>query len=114
MDICVMGFYNIWQLDIANRRGDPGNPQVRGGGRNRPALCGRQLRRCIDRQRPACDAGTGESSARDRPRIASGRHLDRTELYCLFHCYPVFPIVKEAGEDWRQMVGHMIRWRDEI
>ena len=80
MDICVMGFYNIWQLDIANRRGDPGNPQVRGGGRNRPVLCGRQLRRCIDRQRPACDAGTGESSARDRPRIAYRRHLDRTEL----------------------------------
>ena len=44
MDICVMGFYNIWQLDNANRRGDPGNPQVRGSGRNRPALCGRQLR----------------------------------------------------------------------
>ena len=80
MDICVMGFYNIWQLDTANRGGDPGNPQVRGGGRNRPALCRRQLRRCIDRQRPACDAGTGESSARDRSRIAAGRHLDRTEL----------------------------------
>jgi len=32
----------------------------------------------------------------------------------LFHCYSVFPIVKEAGEGWRQMVGRMIRWRDEI
>ena len=32
----------------------------------------------------------------------------------LFHCYPVYPIVKEAGEGWRQMVGRMIRWRDEI
>ena len=31
----------------------------------------------------------------------------------LFHCYPVFPIVKEAREGWRQMVERMIRWRDE-
>ena len=31
----------------------------------------------------------------------------------LFHCYPVFPIVKEGKEGWRQMVNRMIRWRDE-
>ena len=31
----------------------------------------------------------------------------------LFHCYPVFPIVKEAREGWRQMVERMIQWRDE-
>ena len=31
----------------------------------------------------------------------------------LFHCYPVFPIVKEGKEGWRQMVERMIRWRDE-
>ena len=31
----------------------------------------------------------------------------------LFHCYPVFPIVKEGKEGWRQMVNRMIRWRVE-
>ena len=31
----------------------------------------------------------------------------------MFHCYPVFPIVKEGKEGWRQMVERMIRWRDE-
>ena len=31
----------------------------------------------------------------------------------MFHCYPVFPIVKEARAGWRQMVERMIRWRDE-
>ncbi len=31
----------------------------------------------------------------------------------LFHCYPVFPIVKEGREGWRQMVERMIQWRDE-
>ena len=31
----------------------------------------------------------------------------------MFHCYPVFPIVKEAREGWRQMVERMIQWRDE-
>ena len=31
----------------------------------------------------------------------------------LFHCYPVFPIVKEGKEGWRQMVERMIQWRDE-
>ena len=31
----------------------------------------------------------------------------------MFHCYPVFPIVKEAKEGWRQMVERMIRWRNE-
>ena len=23
----------------------------------------------------------------------------------MFHCYPVFPIVKEAKEGWRQMIA---------
>ena len=23
----------------------------------------------------------------------------------MFHCYPVFPIVREAKEGWRQMIG---------
>ena len=31
----------------------------------------------------------------------------------MFHCYPVFPIVKEAREGWRQMVERMIQWRNE-
>ena len=31
----------------------------------------------------------------------------------LFHCYPVFPIVKEGKEGWRQMVERMIQWREE-
>ena len=29
----------------------------------------------------------------------------------MFHCYPVFPIVKEAKEGWRQMIGRVICWK---
>ena len=43
----------------------------------------------------------------------SGVNYERILGEGLFHCYPVFPIVKEAREGWRQMVERMIRWRDE-
>jgi hypothetical protein len=26
-------------------------------------------------------------------------------LISMFHCYPVFPVVKEAKEGWDQMIG---------
>ena len=30
----------------------------------------------------------------------------------MFHCYPVFPIVNEAKEGWKEMVGIMKRpWK---
>jgi acetyl esterase/lipase len=43
----------------------------------------------------------------------SGVNYERILGEGMFHCYPVFPIVKEAREGWRQMVDRMIRWRDE-
>ena len=42
------------------------------------------------------------------------REIDRALRLGGILIAPVFPIVKEGKEGWRQMVGRMIRWRDEI
>ena len=52
---------------------------------------------------PAIEAALARSGASYEMILGEG----------MFHCYPVFPIVKEAREGWRMMVERMIRWRDE-
>lgn len=31
----------------------------------------------------------------------------------MYHCYPVYPLVKEAEEGWEQMIGMLRRWKNE-
>ena len=59
---------------------------------------------------PMCGSGT---PAIEAALQKSGVNYEQILGEGMFHCYPVFPIVKEGREGWRQMVERMIRWRDE-